>query len=149
MCWIAKAIFRSILNTYAEPDIFLNSELFFPKGVSFVVSKYKIHPAHHKVVKLHENSVAQLVTVGPISYQIKEFLNLKFKKISGSAYVFKNPSKYSVTFQHILLYPYVHKNAFFFKFSLDMCIYRYMNLSINIQKYSYFSAIRLLFNELN
>ena len=104
MCWKVTLYFEGFLNTYAEPDIFLNSELFFPKGVSFVVSKYKIHPAHHKVVKLHENSVAQLVTVGPISYQIKEFLNLKFKKKQYSSKILKIPLNSLKLNMHTLLF---------------------------------------------
>ena len=75
--------------------------------------------------------------------------NSEFKKISGSAYVSKMLLNIALAIQHMFWYPYVHKKAFFFNFSLDMCIYRYINLCINIQKHSYFSAIRLLFNEWN
>ena len=49
MCLSYICYIRSILDTPDEPNIFLNSELFSPKGVSFVVSKYKHLILNHKL----------------------------------------------------------------------------------------------------
>ena len=72
MCLSYICYIRSILDTPDEPDIFLNSELFLPKGVSFVVSKYKFPPCVSQVIKLHANTIRLQLNVGPVSYQIKD-----------------------------------------------------------------------------
>ena len=67
------------LNNYF--DIFLNAELFLPKVVSFIVSKYKWSPCAWQVVNLQANTTTIQVNVVTISYQIKDILNSEFKKI--------------------------------------------------------------------
>ena len=68
------------LNNYF--DIFLNSELFLPKVVYFIVSKYKWSPCVWQVVNLQANTITLQVNVVTISYQVKDILNSEFKKIS-------------------------------------------------------------------
>ena len=71
-CVVKFYMFRLLLDTYVTYLIFLNSELFLPKGVSFVVSKYKFPPCVSQVIKLHANTIRLQLNVGPVSYQIKD-----------------------------------------------------------------------------
>ena len=48
MCVVDYYMYTRILDTYVTYFFFLNSELFLPKGVSFVVSKYKQLILSHK-----------------------------------------------------------------------------------------------------
>ena len=49
MCVNEYYMYTRILDTYAMFLFFLNSELFLPKGVSSVVSKYKHLILNHKL----------------------------------------------------------------------------------------------------
>ena len=74
-------MFRIIFDALPETIFFLNSELFLSKGVSFIVSKYKLPHCVSPVVTLQANTMTIQVNVVTISYQIKDILNSEFKKI--------------------------------------------------------------------
>ena len=80
-------MFRIIFDALPETIFFLNSELFLSKGVSFIVSKYKLPHCVSPVVTLQANTITIQVNVVTISYQIKDILNSEFKKniVSGKA----------------------------------------------------------------
>ena len=50
-------MFRIIFDALPETIFFLNSELFLSKGVSFIVSKYKLPHCVSPVVTLQANTI--------------------------------------------------------------------------------------------